>query len=310
MVVAYTVVAASVTVENMVTVTGGVSVQVPLVADGNVALGPEGERVPLRRSVVPVGLIGIEELAVGKEKPDDGAVPVGKIVVLAVGNGKLADGAVAMGKDKDEFAVGKGKLAEGAVPVGAGNVELLIGTGKLADGAVEVVFKLGTPVLKGTDTVVLVTGVDEGGARLPVRSPVGVEPENVLGPVPRGAVPIGPVPMGPVPVGPTGIEAFENAYGVVTGTAVPERLPPEDDGEKGLDVVAFVDGVGEPLGSSVKEGGPYAPLELLYRGMLVVRVPLRGKDGVGVGKGVEVGDSEPERPASVIEFVNGGEAVT
>lgn len=252
MVVAYTVVAASVTVENSVTVTGAASVHVRLVTEGKVALGPEGERVPLRRSVVPVGLIGIDELAVGKGKPDDGAVPLGptKIVVLAVGYGKLAGGAVAIGRDKDEFAVGKGKLAEGAVPVGTANVELLIGKGKLAVGAVEVVFKLGTPVLKGMETVVLVTGVDEGGDRLPVRSPVGVEPENGLEPVPIGAVPIGPVP-----VGPTGIEAFENAYGVVTGTAVPERFPPEDDGEKGLEVVPFADGEGEPLGSSVREGG-------------------------------------------------------
>lgn len=307
MVVAYTVVAASVTVENIVTVTGAMSVQVPLVAEGNVALGPEGERVPLRRSVVPVGLIGIEEFAVGKGKPDDGPVPVGptKIVVLAVGNGKLADGAVAIGRDKDEFAVGKGKLAEGAVPVGTADVELLIGKGKLADGAVEVVFKLGTPVLRGTDTVLLVTGVDEGGDKLPVRSPVGVEPENGLDPVP-----IGPVPMGPVPVGPTGIEAFENAYGVVTGTAVPERFPPEDDGEKEVEVVAFADGEGEPLGKPVTEGGRYTPLELLYRGMLVLRVPLRGNDGVGVGKGVELGDSKPERPASDMEFVNGDDAVT
>jgi hypothetical protein len=194
-VVAYTVVAASVTVENIVTVTGCISVQVPLVAEGNVALGAEGERVPLRRSVVPVGLIGIEELAVGKEKLDEGPVPVGPMMTdeLAVGNGKLADGAVPVGRGKDEFAVGKGKLAEGAVAIGA-LVELLIGKGKLADGAVEVVFRLGIPVLKGTDTVVLVTEADLGGAKLPVRSWVGVEPENE---------------PDPVPVGPTGIEAFE-----------------------------------------------------------------------------------------------------
>ena len=44
--------------------------------------------------------------------------------------------------------------------------------------------------------------------------------------------------------------------------------------------------------------------------MLVLRVPLRGKDGVGVGKGVELGDSKPERPASDMEFVNGDDAVT
>jgi hypothetical protein len=194
-VVAYTVVAASVTVENIVTVTGCISVQVPLVAEGNVALGAEGERVPLRRSVVPVGLIGIEELAVGKEKLDEGPVPVGPMMTdeLAVGNGKLADGAVPVGRGKDEFAVGKGKLAEGAVAIGA-LVELLIGKGKLADGAVEVVFRLRIPVLKGTDTVVLVTEADLGGAKLPVRSWVGVEPENE---------------PDPVPVGPTGIEAFE-----------------------------------------------------------------------------------------------------
>jgi hypothetical protein len=194
-VVAYTVVAASVTVENIVTVTGCISVQVPLAAEGNVALGAEGERVPLRRSVVPVGLIGIEELAVGKEKLDEGPVPVGPMMTeeLAVGNGKLADGAVPVSRGKDEFAVGKGKLAEGAVAIGA-LVELLIGKGKLADGAVEVVFRLRIPVLKGTDTVVLVTEADLGGAKLPVRSWVGVEPENE---------------PDPVPVGPTGIEAFE-----------------------------------------------------------------------------------------------------
>jgi hypothetical protein len=195
-VVAYTVVAASVTVENIVTVTGCISVQVPLVAEGNVALGAEGERVPLRRSVVPVGLIGIEELAVGKEKLDEGPVPVGPRMTeeLAVGNGKLADGAVPVGRGEDEFAVGKGKLAEGAAPIGAAVVELLIGKGKLADGDVEVVFRLGILVLKGTDTVVLVTEADLGGAKLPVRSWVGVEPENE---------------PDPVPVGPTGIEAFE-----------------------------------------------------------------------------------------------------
>jgi hypothetical protein len=198
-------------------------------------------------------------------------------------------------RGKDEFAVGKGKLAEGAVPVGTANVELLIGKGKLADGAGEVVFRLGMPVLNRTDTVVLVVGVDEGGARLPVRSKVGVEPENE---------------PDPVPVDPTGIEAFEKAYGVVKGTAVPERFPPEDDGEKGLEVVAFADGVGEPLGSPVREGGTYAPLELLYRGMLLEMLPLIGKDGVAVGKGVEVGDSKPERPASEIEPENGDEAVT
>jgi hypothetical protein len=99
-VVAYTAVAASVTVENIVTVTGVISVQVPLVAEGNVALGSEGERVPLRRSVVPVRLIGIEELAVGKEKPEEGPVPVGPMMTeeLAVGYGKLADGAVAVAR--------------------------------------------------------------------------------------------------------------------------------------------------------------------------------------------------------------------
>jgi hypothetical protein len=142
-----------------------------------------------------VGLIGIEELAVGKEKLDEGPVPVGPMMTdeLAVGNGKLADGAVPVGRGKDEFAVGKGKLAEGAVAIGA-LVELLIGKGKLADGAVEVVFRLRIPVLKGTDTVVLVTEADLGGAKLPVRSWVGVEPENE---------------PDPVPVGPTGIEAFE-----------------------------------------------------------------------------------------------------
>lgn len=91
MVVAYTVVAASVTVENIVTVTGAISVQVPLVAEGNVALGVEGEAVPLRKSVVPVGLIGIEELAVGKGKPEEGPVPVVPMMTeeLAVGNGNL-----------------------------------------------------------------------------------------------------------------------------------------------------------------------------------------------------------------------------
>ena len=198
MVVAYTVVAASVTVENIVTAIGGMSAQVPLVAEANVALGAGGVRLPLRRSVVPVGLTGIEELAVGKEKPEEGPVPVGPTIVeeLAVGNGKLADGAVPVGRGKEEFAVGKGKLAEGAVPVGTANVELLIGKGKLADGTVEVVFRLGTPVLKGTDTVVLVVGVDVGGAKLPLRSNEGVEPEKVLG---------------PVPVGPAGLEALEKA---------------------------------------------------------------------------------------------------
>lgn len=50
-VVAYTVVAASVMVANMVTVTGGISVQVPFVDKGNVALGPDGLRLPLRRPV-------------------------------------------------------------------------------------------------------------------------------------------------------------------------------------------------------------------------------------------------------------------
>lgn len=50
-VVAYTVVAASVMVENMVTVTGGISVQVPFLDEGNVALGPGELRLPLRRPV-------------------------------------------------------------------------------------------------------------------------------------------------------------------------------------------------------------------------------------------------------------------
>lgn len=54
MVVAYTVVAASVIVENMITVTGGMSVQVPFLAEGNVALGPGGLRLPLRKSVAVV----------------------------------------------------------------------------------------------------------------------------------------------------------------------------------------------------------------------------------------------------------------
>jgi hypothetical protein len=294
-VVAYTVVAASVIVENIVTVIGGMSVHVPLVIEGCVTLGAEGERVPLRRSVVPVGLAGIEELAVGIEKPDEGPVPVGPTTTeeFAVGNGKLAEGAVPVGRGKDEFAVGKGKLAEGAVPVGIANVELLTGKGKLADGAFVVVFKLGMPVLKGTEMVVLVTEVDAGGAKLPVRSWVGVEPENVTG---------------PVPVGPTGIEAFEKAYGVFKGTAVPDRLSSEDDNEKVLEVVAFAGGEGDPLGSPVNEGGTYAPLELLYKGMLVGMVPLMGNDGVGVRK--EVGsDSEPERPAFEFEPENGDEAV-
>jgi hypothetical protein len=294
-VVAYTVVAASVIVENIITVMGCISVQVPLVIEGCVALGAEGERVPLRRSVVPVGLAGIEELAVGKEKPDEGPIPVGPMMTeeLAVGNGKLGEGAVPVGSGKDEFAVGKWKLAEGAVPVGTANVELLIGKGKLADGTFEVVFKLGITVLRRTETVVLVTKVDVRGAKLPVRSWVGVEPENM---------------PDPVPVGPTRIEALEKAYGVVKGTAVPDRLSPEDDTEKGLEVVALTDGEGDPLESPVKEGGTYAPLELLYRGTLVGMVPLMGNDGVGVGKEVG-GDSEPERPAFELEPENGDEAV-
>jgi hypothetical protein len=120
-----------------------------------------------------------------------------------------------------------------------------------------------------------------------------VEPENVTD---------------PVPVGPTGIEAFEKAYGVVMGTAVLDRLSPEDATEKGLEVVAFVDGEGDPLGSPVNERGTYAPLELLYKGMLVGMVPLMGNDGVGVGKEVG-GDSEPERPAFELDPENGDEAV-
>jgi hypothetical protein len=44
--------------------------------------------------------------------------------------------------------------------------------------------------------------------------------------------------------------------------------------------------------------------------MLEEILPLIGKDGVAVEKGVEVGDSKPERPASEIEPENGDEAVT
>ena len=88
---------------------------------------------------------------------------------------------------------------------------------------------------------------------------------------------------------------------------MPERFPPEDDLENGLEVVAFVDGEGEPLGSPVNEGGTYAPLELLYKGMLVEMVPLIGNDGVTEGNGV--GDSEPERPAFEVDPENGEDAV-
>jgi hypothetical protein len=84
-------------------------------------------------------------------------------------------------------------------------------------------------------------------------------------------------------------------------------LSPGDDPEKGLEVVAFVDGRGEPLGIPVNEGGTYALLDMLYMGMLVERVPLMGNDGVGVGKGA--GDSEPDQPAFEIEPENGDEAV-
>lgn len=195
----------------------------------------------------------------------------------------------------DEFAVGNGKLADGAVPVGRRKVEFAVGKGKLADGAMEVLFRLGIPVLRGTLTLELPIGIAVGGASVPERSMLGVEPEYVLG---------------AVPVGPTGVEALEKPYGVVRGLAEPERFPSVEDAEKGLEVVALADGEGEPLGNPVTEGSTYTPLELLYIGMLVERVPLMGKDGVRLGKGVDVGgDSEPERPAPEIDAENGVEAV-
>lgn len=195
----------------------------------------------------------------------------------------------------DELAVGNGKLADGAVPVGRRKVEFVVGKGKLADGAMEVLFRLGTPVLRGTLTVELLIGMPVGGARVPERSILGIEPEYVLG---------------AVPVGPTGVEALEKPYGVVGGLAEPERFPSVEDTEKGLEVVALADGRGEPLGNPVVEGSTYTPLEMLYMGMLVGSVPLMGNDGVRFGKGVEVGgDSEPERPAFDMEPENGVEAV-
>lgn len=316
--------AASVTVENIVTVTGGSSVHVPLVAEGNVLLGPDGVRVPLRRSVVPegvkgvpVGPTGIGELAVMIGKPEEGPVPVGPTMVdeFPVGKGKLADGAVPVGKRRDEFAVGKekladgavpvgrgrdelavgkGKLADGAVPVAAGKVKLLLGKGKLADGKLEVPLTLGTPVLKGIDTVELKTGVPVGNGWLPERSPLGKEPENVFG---------------AVPVGPTGSEALEKMKGVVTGVAVPERSPSVEV----LEVVTepFVEGKGKPLGELVK--GTYTPLEMLNSGMLVEYVTLvventtEGATVPLVGDGL--GDAVPERPAFDEEPEKGDEAV-
>lgn len=275
MVVAYTVVAASVIVENIVTVTGGISVQVPFLDEGNVALGPGGLRLPLRRPVGPVP-IGIEELALGMWNPDEGPVPVGPITI-------------------DELAVGNGKLADGTVPVGRRKVEFAVGKGKLADGAMEVLFRPGTPVLRETLTLELPIGVAVGGVRVPERSKLGIDPEYVLG---------------AVPVGPMGIETLGKPYGVVGGLAKPERFPSVEDAEKGLEVVALADSEGEPLGNPVAEGRTYAPLELLYRGIPVGSVPLIGKDGVRLGKGVDVGDeSEPERPAFEIESENGVEAV-
>lgn len=299
--------AASVTVENIVTVTGGSSVHVPLVAEGNVLLGPDDVRVPLRRSVVPegvkgvpVGPTGIEELAVMIGKPEEGPVPVEPTMVdeFPVGKGKLADGAVPVGKRRDEFAVGKGKLADGAVPVGRGKVKLLLGKAKLADGKLEVPLTLGTPVLKGIDTVELKTGVPVGNGWLPERSPLGKDPENAFG---------------AVPVGPTGSEALEKVKGVVTGVAVPERSPSVEV----LEVVTepFVEGKGEPLGELVK--GTYTPLEMLNSGMLVEYVTLvveNTTEGatvplVGDGLGDGLGDAVPERPAFDEEPEKGDEAV-
>lgn len=71
--VAYTVVAASVIVENIVTVMGGMSVQVPFLEEGNVTLGLGGLRLPLRRPVAVEGDNRDRGIGTGKGESRRGA---------------------------------------------------------------------------------------------------------------------------------------------------------------------------------------------------------------------------------------------
>lgn len=249
------------TVEKNVTVARGCSTQVELLTGGKVLLAPVGvnvERVPVRRSLELEGVngvvdvsIGIDEFEVGTGKLDEGPVPVGpvKMEEFVVGKGKLADGEVLIGPvEVERLELKDEKLAEGAgVVLFVLETPVLKGTEMLEELVLEVIGTLETPVLRGIEMLELLIGVVnplETGC-VPVRRSLEDDPENVL-----GAVPVGPVKL----------EALVKGYEVVTGVTgvrVPERFPPLDEPENGLEVVsvALVDGEGDPLGVLVTEGG-------------------------------------------------------